>query len=115
MNNSEIDDKKPKNENSRKNILKANCLETTRNLLEIYMIEKNLYKLTKIDVSNFFENWVKNRSKFELIRPYKLDQMVYQIMKIVLDFWALNNEYLCLFISECLHNLFLLYCNFTYF
>jgi hypothetical protein len=64
-------------------ILKANCLETTKKLLEIYMLEKNLSSLNKIEVSHFFENWVKKRSKIELIRPYKLDKMVYQIMKII--------------------------------
>ena len=76
----DIDSRK---ENLHKNILKANCLETTRNLIEIYMLEKNIKNLTKTEVSHFFENWVKKRSKFEIIRPYKLDKMVYQLMKIV--------------------------------
>ena len=47
------------------------------------MLEKNLNNLNKSEISNFFESWVKKRSKFELIRPYKLDKMVYQTMKII--------------------------------
>ena len=83
MNKSEKIDKVPDDGNSTKRILKANCLETTRRLLEIYMLEKNLTCLSKTEISHFFENWVKKRSKYELIRPYKLDKMVYQSMKII--------------------------------
>ena len=83
MNKSGKIDKVSDDGNSIKRILKANCLETTRKLLEIYMLEKNLTCLNKAEISHFFENWVKKRSKFELIRPYKLDKMVYQTMKII--------------------------------
>ena len=76
-------DKKSVDEKQIKTILKANCLETTKNLIEIFMLEKNLKNLVKINVTYFFENWVKKRSKIELIRPYKLDQMVYQTIKII--------------------------------
>jgi integrase len=69
--------------NQAKTILKANCLESTKRLLEIFMIEKKLKNLEKTNVSYFFKNWVNKRSKYELIRPYRLNNMVHQTMKIV--------------------------------
>ena len=57
-----------KNINRNKTILKANSLESTKNLLDIFLLEKGLKKLNKNEVKKFFVNWVKKRSKYEQIK-----------------------------------------------
>ena len=64
-------------------ILKANTIETTKLLLDIFIENKNLEKLTKPNVLEFFKRWVKKRNKIERIRPYKLNNMLYQVSKII--------------------------------
>jgi hypothetical protein len=72
-----------KNINRNKTILKANSLESTKNLLDIFLLEKGLKKLNKNEVKKFFVNWVKKRSKYEQIKPYRLNIMVHQSMTII--------------------------------
>ena len=79
MNNQEI---KPIGLKSEK-ILKANSIESTKVLLDIFLADKNLEKLNKGDVLEFFQRWVKKRNRIEIIKPYKLNAMLFQISKII--------------------------------
>jgi hypothetical protein len=64
-------------------LLKANSIETTKLLLDIFVTDKNLEKLSKKDVIEFFQRWVRKRNRIEIIKPYKLNAMLYQISKII--------------------------------
>ena len=64
-------------------LLKANPIETTKILLDIFKADKNLEKSVKKDVLEFFRRWVKKRNKMEKIKPYKLNTMLYQVSKII--------------------------------
>ena len=64
-------------------LLKANSIETTKLLLDIFIMDKKLEKLEKKDVLEFFQRWVKKRNKIEVIKPYKLNTMLYQVSKII--------------------------------
>jgi hypothetical protein len=64
-------------------LLKANPIETTKILLDIFKANKNLEKSVKKDVLEFFRRWVKKRNKMEKIKPYKLNTMLYQVSKII--------------------------------
>ena len=79
MNKKEI---KPIGKHSEK-ILKANSIETTKILLDIFIMNKKLEKLTKKDVVEFFQRWVKKRNRIEIIKPYKLNAMLFQLSKII--------------------------------
>jgi integrase len=63
-------------------IIKANSIETTRTLLEIFMKDKNIDYLTKNQALEFFKKWVKKRNEIEIIKPYKLANMIFQLTKI---------------------------------
>jgi hypothetical protein len=64
-------------------ILKANSIESTKLLLDVFVEDKNIEKLTNSNALEFFRRWVKKRNKIEQIRPYKLNNMLYQICKII--------------------------------
>jgi integrase len=74
-------------------MLKANSIESTKLLHDIFVSDKKLEKLTKGEVLEFFKRWVKKRNKIELILPYKLNNMLFQLSKIV-KYYLKDKKYL---------------------
>jgi hypothetical protein len=64
-------------------LIAADDLDTTKQLLDLYLKQKSLDKLTKNESLRFFNKWVNKRNKIKKVKPYRLRNMLYQLSKIV--------------------------------
>ena len=66
-------------------LVKGTGLENANNLLNKFMRDMNIIKLTEKTILIFFKKWVKLKSKTIVIKPYRLNIMSFYILRIIKD------------------------------
>jgi hypothetical protein len=82
------------------NLIAADNLDTTKQLIEIYLKEKSMIKMNKNDVLTFFNKWVNKRNIYKKVKPYRLRNMLYQLCKII-KYYLLDRKLLPV-VKQCL-------------
>ena len=66
-------------------LVKGTGLENANKLLSKFQRDMNITKLTEETILVFFKKWVKLKTKFTVLKPYRLNTMSYYILKIIQD------------------------------